>query len=181
MPPREYSSPHRASLPIPSLATRRHPARAPGRARSRAPPPATLGFKSASGAADLTLLVSEALQLSCSFFRLSRPLFSITSGLFCKIPGGWVPQKTYPLESATCRLFFRPVFATWLPHPVAKPSDGHARGVSPLKSALTKSALLTPLESALTKTPRGVMPPGSAGKSIYGSAKSSDDWSAEAN
>jgi hypothetical protein len=36
----------------------------------------------------------SALQLSCSFFRLSRPLFSITSGLFCKNTGGMgTPQN----------------------------------------------------------------------------------------
>jgi hypothetical protein len=140
------------------------------------------GFTSALDAANLALPFSKACALLfslCALFSGFRPLFSITSALFCKIPGVWVPPKTCPLESAAYRLFFSTLFATWLPPVHARRLRPSRRRLSPLESALTKSALLTPLESALTDKPGGGAP--RFRREEYMAQRSRDYWSAEAN
>jgi len=126
-----------------------------------------------------------ALKLSCLSFSCPRPLFSIVCGLFCENTGGGIPlphlhgshltshtprpscakaQKTPPVSPLPATLTHSLSRKSLPCHSYANTRDVGARrllatSLSPLESALTKSAPVSPLECALTKTPRGWHPP----------------------
>jgi hypothetical protein len=149
------------------------------------PSPSRTNFAERIGvtsAISFTFFHLPALELSCLSFSYPRPLFSIVCGPFTKTPGVPYPFPIFASHRSRIRGHVRRAQNRKNAHPqvLCLPLLQTPCRVSPFPATLTQTpgmvvsrflqfssrglnASVTPLESALTKTPQGWVPPSRRG------------------